>query len=77
GYSVTENMEQAFSTPSMTEYGALDPLFTLTAYYDALKDPMRWRLGTGGSNPDIAASVDSYVRTCVINDINRNANTYA
>lgn len=77
GYSVTENMEQAFSTPSMTEYGALDPLFTLTAYYDALKDPMRWRLGTGGSDPDIAASVDSYVRTCVINDINRNANTYA
>lgn len=77
GYSVTENMEQAFSTPAMTEYGALDPLFTLTAYYDALKDPMRWRLGTGGSNPDIAASIDSYIRTCVINDINRNATTYA
>lgn len=77
GYSVTENMEQALSTAQMTQYGALDPLYTLTAYYDALKDPMRWRLGSAGSNPDIAASVDSYVRTCVINDINRNATTYA
>lgn len=77
GYSITENMEQAFSTPAMTTYGALDPLFTLTAYYDAMKDPMRWALGTGGSAGDIAASIDSYIRTCVSNDIIRDANTYA
>lgn len=77
GYSVTENMEQALSTAQMTQYGALDPLYTLTAYYDALKDPMRWWLGSEGSNADIAASIDSYVRTCVINDINRNTATYA
>lgn len=77
GNSITENMEQAFSTPAMTQYGALDPLFTLTAFYDALKDPMRWSLGSTLSNQDIAASIDNYVRTCVINDITRDASTYA
>ncbi|EGT5675316.1 conjugal transfer protein TraG [Cronobacter dublinensis subsp. dublinensis] len=78
GYAVTENIEQAFSTPSMTEYGALDPLFSLAAYYDTLKEPMRWSLSAAGSsNADIAGSIDSYVRTCVANDIARDANTYA
>jgi conjugal transfer mating pair stabilization protein TraG len=77
GQSITENMEQAFSTPSMTQYGALDPLFTLSAYYDALKDPMRWSYSAGGSDADLDASMQSYIRTCVINDIARKANTYA
>lgn len=78
GNAIAENMEQAFSTPSMTQYGALDPLFTMAAVYDSLKDPMRWGLGsTAQNNPDMAATIDSYVRTCVVNDINREANTYA
>ncbi|PHM72216.1 conjugal transfer protein TraG N-terminal domain-containing protein [Xenorhabdus sp. KJ12.1] len=77
GYSITEFMEQAFSTPAMTKYGALDPLFTLSAYYDTMKDPMRWMMGNEKNNSDIAASIDSYIRTCVINDITRNANTYS
>lgn len=77
GMSITENMEQAFSTPSMTQYGALDPLFTLSAYYDALKDPMRWSYSSNGADADLDASMQSYVRTCVVNDIVRNASTYS
>ncbi|MEI9697906.1 MULTISPECIES: conjugal transfer protein TraG N-terminal domain-containing protein [Morganellaceae] len=77
GYSITEKMEQAFSTPSMTEYGALDPLVALSTYYDAMKNPMRWFLANERPTVDFARSVQNYMKTCVMNDIARGAKTYS
>lgn len=77
GESVTKTMEQAFSTPSMTTYGLVDPLFTLSSYYDALKDPMRWAISSDGIASDLNASVQSYINTCVLNDIARGNRTYS
>lgn len=71
GYSITEKMEQAFSTPSMTEYGALDPLVAMTSLYDTLKNPMRWFLANEKPRVDFARSVESYMKTCVTKDVIR------
>ncbi|MDX7506707.1 conjugal transfer protein TraG N-terminal domain-containing protein, partial [Citrobacter freundii] len=76
GYATTEKMEQAFSVPSMTEYGSLDPLFTLATLYDTLKTPMRWT-GQTGAYGDLDASVSNYVKNCVGNDIIRGSKTFA
>ncbi|MEX9568623.1 conjugal transfer protein TraG N-terminal domain-containing protein [Providencia vermicola] len=77
GYSITEKMEQAFSTPSMTEYGALDPLVAMTSLYDTLKNPMRWFLANEKPRVDFARSVESYMKTCVTKDVIRGAKTYS
>ncbi|ELY4881469.1 conjugal transfer protein TraG N-terminal domain-containing protein (plasmid) [Providencia huaxiensis] len=76
GYSITENMEQAFSTPAMTQYGALDPLFTMASLYDTMTTPMRWRMGST-TDKNLTKSIENYVRDCVISDIARGANTYS
>ncbi|MCW7549975.1 conjugal transfer protein TraG N-terminal domain-containing protein [Photorhabdus sp. APURE] len=78
GYAITEKMEQAFSTPSMTEYGSLDPLFTLATLYDTMKSPMRWA-SNDPSRPynNLDRSVSNYMRQCVGNDIIRGSKTYA
>lgn len=77
GYSITEKMEQAFSTPSMTEYGALDPLVALSTYYDSMKNPMRWFMANEKPRVDFARSIQNYMKTCVMNDIARGAKTYS
>lgn len=79
GHLLSENMEQAFSTPAMTEYGAIDPLFAMATLYDSLKDPMRWATTQSASqgNADLQRSVQSYVTNCVSNDILRGATSYA
>lgn len=77
GYSITEKMEQAFSTPSMTEYGALDPLVALSTLYDSMKNPMRWFAANEKPRIDFARSVQNYMKTCVMNDIARGAKTYS
>ncbi len=76
GYSITENMEQAFSTPAMTQYGALDPLFTMASLYDTMTKPMRWRM-TSANDKNLTKSIENYVRDCVISDIARGVNTYS
>ena len=76
GYTLTEKMEQAFSTPSMTEYGSLDPLISLSMLYDTLKDPMRWSV-TAESKSHLQASVINYMKDCVTNDIIRGAASYS
>lgn len=76
GYATTEKMEQAFSVPSMTEYGSLDPLFTLATLYDTMKTPMRWT-GQNGAYGDLDSSVSNYVKNCVGNDIIRGSKTFA
>lgn len=76
GYATTEKMEQAFSVPSMTEYGSLDPLFTLATLYDTMKSPMRWTGETEGYG-DLDGSISNYVKNCVGNDIIRGSKTFA
>ncbi|WP_272570331.1 conjugal transfer protein TraG N-terminal domain-containing protein [Providencia sp. PROV255] len=77
GYSITEKMEQAFSTPSMTEYGALDPLVALSTFYDSMKNPMKWFMANEKPRVDFARSIQNYMKTCVMNDIARGAKTYS
>ena len=60
GYTVTRKFETAFSVPSMTGYGFLMPLDTLSKARSILKD---------GASPEFRASLRNYLMECTLTGV--------
>ncbi|WP_434676698.1 conjugal transfer protein TraG N-terminal domain-containing protein [Pseudomonas sp. D3-10] len=71
-YGITKTAEQAFSTPSMTDYGLFSSLSTLSKVRDALRNPMaldgfqNYRKADGW---DLPRSVNEYMTFCSLNPV--------
>ena len=71
-YGITKTTEQAFSTPSMTDYGLFSSLSTLSKVRDALRNPMaldgfqNYRKSDGW---DLPRSVNEYMTFCSLNPV--------
>jgi conjugal transfer mating pair stabilization protein TraG len=71
-YEVTKVTEQAYSTPTMTEYGLFSSLNTLAKVRDTLRNPMsldsfvNYGSATGW---DLPRSMDEYLTFCTLNPI--------
>lgn len=71
-YEVTKVTEQAYSTPTMTEYGLFSSLNTLAKVRDTLRNPMsldsfvNYGSATGWNLP---RSMDEYLTFCTLNPI--------
>lgn len=71
-YGITKTTEQAFSTPSMTDYGLFSSLSTLSKVRDALRNPMaldgfqNYRKSDGW---DLPRSVNEYLTFCSLNPV--------
>lgn len=71
-YGITKTTEQAFSTPSMTDYGLFSSLSTLSKVRDALRNPMaldsfqNYRKSEGW---DLPRSVNEYMTFCSLNPV--------
>ena len=71
-YGITKTTEQAFSTPSMTDYGLFSSLSTLSKVRDALRNPMaldsfqNYRKADGW---DLPRSVKEYMAFCSLNPV--------
>lgn len=72
-YNITKTSEQAFSTPSMTNYGLFSSLNTLAKVRDVLRNPLaldsfvNYRRNGGW---DLPKSVNEYLTFCTLNPIN-------
>lgn len=67
GYNMTEQMEQAFSTPAMTKYGFADALNVLVAVRQATMDMQKAAVfNTPTQNTDIVTSWANYIRECTM-----------
>ncbi|WP_338885832.1 conjugal transfer protein TraG N-terminal domain-containing protein [Xenorhabdus sp. TH1] len=73
-YEFSKKIEQAFSTPSMTEYGPIDPLYMMSAMYDAARDPLTWTKYSQGV--DIDNAIQTFTSQCLSFDIARGAQSY-
>lgn len=70
GHSITEGMEQAFSTPGMTTYGMIDPLVTIASAKDVFSSPMTLAVMSDGNlTVDISESIKNYLNDCTMNSI--------
>lgn len=70
GHSITEGMEQAFSTPGMTRYGMIDPLVTIANAKDTFSSPMTLAvMSEGNLNVNIAESIKNYLNDCTMSSI--------
>ncbi|WKL67294.1 conjugal transfer protein TraG N-terminal domain-containing protein [Pseudomonas qingdaonensis] len=71
-YEITRVSEQAFSTPTMTDYGLFSSLTTISRVRDALRNPMsldsyvNYRRNDGWNLPK---SVDEFITFCTLNPI--------
>jgi conjugal transfer mating pair stabilization protein TraG len=71
-YEITRVSEQAFSTPTMTDYGLFSSLTTISRVRDALRNPMsldsyvNYRKNEGWNLPK---SVDEFITFCTLNPI--------
>ncbi|HFS8271304.1 TPA: conjugal transfer protein TraG N-terminal domain-containing protein [Pseudomonas aeruginosa] len=71
-YGITRTAEQAFSTPSMTDYGLFSSLSTLSKVRDALRNPMaldgfqNYRKADGW---DLPRTVNEYLAFCSLNPV--------
>ncbi|QBY46642.1 conjugal transfer protein TraG N-terminal domain-containing protein (plasmid) [Arsenophonus nasoniae] len=74
GYEFSKKIEQAFSTPSMTEYGPIDPLYMMSAMYDAARDPLTWTKYSHGV--DIDKAIQTFTSQCLSFDIARGTQSY-
>lgn len=72
GYKITHSFEQAFSTPSMTNYGFADPLNTLVQVRLMAKNVFNLGSMTGGGNPNMSllASWSNYMKECTLTGAN-------
>ncbi|WP_369427541.1 conjugal transfer protein TraG N-terminal domain-containing protein [Providencia sp. PROV236] len=75
GYQFTRKMEQAFSMPSMTENGPVDPLYTLASMFDAMRDPLIWSSGDSKS-AHLEEAIKVYTNQCLAFDIARGAQSF-
>ncbi|MBA1306157.1 conjugal transfer protein TraG N-terminal domain-containing protein [Stutzerimonas stutzeri] len=72
-YNITKTSEQAFSTPTMTNYGLFSSLNTLAKVRDVLRNPLaldsfvNYRRNGGW---DLPKSVNEYLTFCTLNPIN-------
>lgn len=71
-YEITRVSEQAFSTPTMTDYGLFSSLTTISRVRDALRNPLaldsyvNYRKNAGWNLP---RSVDEFLTFCTLNPI--------
>lgn len=71
-YEITRVSEQAFSTPTMTDYGLFSSLTTIARVRDALRNPMsldsyaNYRKNDGW---DLPKTVDEFLTFCTLNPI--------
>jgi len=77
-HNITKTAEQAFSTPTMTDYGLFSSLNTLSRVRDVLRNPLgldsfaNYRKNSGW---DLPKSVNEYLTYCTLNPINLRNNT--
>lgn len=70
GHSITEGMEQAFSTPGMTKYGMIDPLVTISSAKDTFSSPMTLAMMAGGNmTMNMSESIKNYLNDCTMRDV--------
>lgn len=70
GYNITDIFEQAFSTPSMTNYGFADPLNTLVQVRLTAKNVFNLGSMSGSGNESLLASWSNYMRECTLTAAN-------
>lgn len=70
GYNITNIFEQAFSTPSMTNYGFADPLNTLVQVRLTAKNVFNLGSMSGSGNESLLASWSNYMRECTLTAAN-------
>lgn len=71
-YEITKVSEQAYSTPTMTEYGLFSSLSTIARTRDALRNPMgldSFANHKANAGWDFPRSVDEFMTYCVLNPI--------
>jgi len=71
-YEITRVSEQAYSTPSMTDYGLFSSLSTMARTRDALRNPMAlesFANHKANAGWDFPRSVDEFMTFCVLNPI--------
>lgn len=79
GYNITHLMEQAFSTPSMTNYGFADPIETLMRVRSVTGNLMSIPAFTNGGtvNQDLLSSWSNYFRECTLAGMGDDMTVYA
>jgi len=68
-YEITKITEQAYSTPTMTEYGLFSSLNTIARVRDALRDPMALDSFANRPGWDLPRSLQEYMTFCLLNPI--------
>jgi len=68
-YEITKITEQAYSTPTMTEYGLFSSLNTIARVRDALRDPMALDSFANRPGWDLPKSLQEYMTFCLLNPI--------
>lgn len=73
GFKITEEMEQAFSTPAMTKYGFADPLNVLvTVRQSAMNMQNAPTFNTPNADTDLISSWGNYIRECTMVNVAAN-----